>query len=71
MLTPAKGIVGDNALWENGEARIVPLIGDMEEWIEMAWEDHQQNWPECPYVIQKNGKPVYAPRKAWSKACRQ
>ena len=54
---------------KNGEARIVPFIGDMEEWIEMAWEDHVQNWPECPYVIQKHGKPVYDPRKAWNKAC--
>jgi integrase len=54
---------------KNGEARLVPFIGDMEEWIEMAWEDHEQNWPECPYVIQKHGKPVYDPRKAWNKAC--
>jgi integrase len=54
---------------KNGESRIVPFIGDMEEWIEMAWEDHVQNWPECRYVIQKHGKPVYDPRKAWNKAC--
>ena len=54
---------------KNGEARLVPFIGDMEAWIEAAWDDHQQNWPDCPYVIQKDGKPVYDPRKAWTKAC--
>ena len=53
---------------KNGEARIVPFIGDMEDWIEMAWEDHEKNWPDCPYVIQKNGELVYDPRKAWGKA---
>ena len=54
---------------KNGEARLVPFIGDMETWIEAAWADHQQNWPDCPYVIQKDGKPVYDPRRAWTKAC--
>ena len=53
----------------NGEARLIPFIGDMEQWIDAAWDDHQKNWPDCPYVIQKEGKPVYDPRKAWRKAC--
>ena len=57
-------------LAKNGEARYVPFIGDMEEWIEAAWEDHQQNWPDCPYVIHKGGEPVYDPRRAWVKACK-
>ena len=55
---------------KNGEARLVPFIGDMEEWIEAAWDDHEQNWPNCPYVIHKDGKPVYDPRRAWAKACK-
>ena len=55
---------------KNGEARYVPFIGDMGEWIEMAWEDHQRNWPGCPYVIHKVGRPVYDPRRTWAKACK-
>jgi len=55
---------------KNGEARSVPFIGDMEEWIETAWEDHKQNWPDCPYVVHKHGRPVYDLRRAWSKACK-
>ncbi len=54
---------------KNGEARFIPFIGDMEEWLRMAWDEHVYNWPECPYVIQRGGRPVSDPRKAWKKAC--
>ncbi len=54
---------------KNGEARTVPFIEDMEQWLTAAWEDHQRNWPQCPHVIQCAGRPVFDPRKTWKKAC--
>ena len=55
---------------KNGAARTVPFIGDVEEWLRMAQDDHRTNWPACPYVIQSAGKPTYDPRKAWDAACK-
>ncbi len=54
---------------KNGEAREVPFIEDMGEWLQAAWDDHSRNWPDCPYVIQCAGKPVFDPRKTWQNAC--
>ena len=34
----------------------------------MARDERDQAYPECPYVVQRNGKPVYDPRKSWTKA---
>ena len=56
---------------KNGEASVSSkFIGHMEEWIETAWENHERYWPDCPYVIQRDGKPVCDPRKAWTRACK-
>ena len=54
---------------KNGEARTVPFIGDMEAWLRMARDERDLTHPECPYVVQRSGKPVYDPRKSWTKAC--
>jgi integrase len=54
---------------KNGDARTVPFIEDMEQWLRAAWDAHQRDWPQCPYVIQHAGRPVFDPRKTWKRAC--
>jgi len=34
------------------------------------WEDHEKNWPDCPWVFHWNGKPIGSHMKGWSKACK-
>lgn len=54
---------------KNGDARTVPFIEDMETWLRAAWDVHRRDWPQCPYVIQLAGRPVFDPRKTWKRAC--
>ena len=35
----------------------------------MARDERDMAYPEYAYVVQRNGKPVYDPRKSWTKAC--
>jgi integrase len=46
--------------------RFLPIYGDMEAEIEMAIANGSK---ACPFLIQRNGKPVYDWEKAWATAC--
>jgi len=51
-------------------ARTLPIYGEMEKWLKKQWEDHEKNWPDCPWVFHWNGKPIGSHMKGWSKACK-
>jgi integrase len=51
---------------KNRKARFLPIYGDMQAEIEMAIAAGS---PECPYLIQNEGRPVYDWEKAWATAC--
>ena len=46
--------------------RFLPIYGDMEAEIEMAITGGSK---ACPFLIQRDGKPVYDWEKAWATAC--
>jgi integrase len=55
---------------KNGETRVAPFTGELEQWLRAAHDDHLRNWPDCPWVVHSGGAPVYDPRKTWNKARR-
>jgi integrase len=51
---------------KNKEPRYLPIYGDMAAEIEMALSTGS---PECPWLLQHQGRPVYDFEKAWHTAC--
>jgi integrase len=54
---------------KNDQARILPIYGDMKRWLEMLLLEHNENYPDCPWVFQRDGKPIRTFRKTWAEAC--
>lgn len=50
---------------KNGKGRYLPIYGDMGPELEIAIA---AGVPECPYLIQDQGQPVYDFEKAWASA---
>jgi integrase len=60
---------------KNRKARTLPYGGlaELAVVIEAQWQDHRRLASEgtlCPYLFQRNGKPIRDLRKAWSTACK-
>jgi integrase len=53
---------------KNGEGRVLPIYGDLVEWFQIAKEIRDQNYPDCPWVFHRGGKPIKNFRKSWDTA---
>jgi integrase len=59
----------DPGTTKNREGRILPIYGDMVEWLKIEKEIRDQNYPDCPYVFRRGNKPIKNFRKSWKTAC--
>jgi integrase len=55
---------------KNKEGKVVPIFGEMGMFLEMAKAIRDQNYPNCPWVIQENGERVKRFNKSWKTACK-
>ena len=53
---------------KNGEAREIPLVGELYDMLVLQREIRDQRWPECPWVFFRHGKPIKDFREAWDQA---
>jgi len=53
---------------KNKNGRVLPLVGDLLEVVQRAW---QRRRLDCPYLFHLNGQPIGDFRKSWWKACIQ
>ena len=56
---------------KNGEGKSLPIYGEMSKWLTIEKEIRDAQFPECPYVFRRSGKPVKDFRKAWAEACKR
>jgi integrase len=54
---------------KNDEPRTLPMYGEMREWLLMAKEARDLNFPDCLWVFVENGCRIQTFRKAWTSAC--
>ena len=54
---------------KNDEGRLIPLAGELLEMLRMQKSIRDQNWPECPWVFFRCGRPTKTFTGAWSNAC--
>lgn len=64
----AREIRLDPGTTKNRDGRTAPIYGEMYEWLKIAKETRDQNFPACPWVFHRRGKPIKNFRKAWDKA---
>ncbi|MGA7234653.1 MAG: tyrosine-type recombinase/integrase [Bryobacteraceae bacterium] len=56
---------------KNKEARTVPIIsGDMHDLLLAARQERDKNWPDSPWVFNREGEPIKDFRWAWDEACK-
>src|SRR5215471_2128371 len=53
---------------KNGEGRLLPIYGDLEEWLRLAKEIRNENYPDCRWVFHRQGKRIRNFRKSWVNA---
>ncbi|MFL6352276.1 MAG: tyrosine-type recombinase/integrase [Bryobacteraceae bacterium] len=56
---------------KNGEARIVPLMGELFEMLIMQKQLRDQFWPDCEWVFFRHGKRIKDFRGAWEQASKR
>lgn len=56
---------------KNKQGRTLPIYGEMLEWLKMAREIRDAEYPACNAVFQRNGNPMKNFRKAWEAACKR
>ena len=57
---------------KNQDARSVPILhGDMEEFLQAARRERDANWPDSPWVFNRQGEPIKDFRWSWREACRR
>lgn len=54
---------------KNKEPRTLPIYGEMREWLRMARDARDLNFPGCPWIFHENGHRIQTFRKAWASAC--
>ena len=66
----ATRIVLHHGTTKNGDARSLPIYGEMAGWIAMAKGTRDQ-FPDCPFVCHNHGEPLgdSCVKKSWKKAC--
>jgi len=48
--------------------RTAPIYGDMIPWLEHQKEEHDELWPDCPFVFHYRGRPISEHIKGWRRA---
>ncbi len=54
---------------KNEEGRVLPIYGDMVEVLSLQKQQHDLQWPRCPWVFHRCGQPILDFRKSWDQAC--
>jgi len=54
---------------KNKKARVLPIYGEMREWLLMQKDIRDVKFPSCPYVFHHDGQAIVDFRKAWASAC--
>jgi integrase len=65
----ANRIVLDPGTTKNREGRTLPIYGEMREWLLIEKQIRDAQYPACPYVFRRGGKPVKNFHKSWALAC--
>lgn len=52
-------------------ARTLPIYGDMAAFLEMAFAEADQTFPQCCWAFQRHGKRIDAHLTGWRQACEQ
>jgi integrase len=56
---------------KNREGRTLPIYGEMIDWLRIEKEIRDTQFPACPHVFRRGGKPVRNFRKSWAEACKR
>src|SRR5207245_1869961 len=56
---------------KNKRPRVLPVYGEMCEWLPMQRDIRDAKFPECPFVFHRDGQPIVDFRKAWASACKR
>ena len=54
---------------KNKKARVLPVYGEMREWLLIQKDIRDLRFPHCPWVFHHEGQPIVDLRKAWASAC--
>ena len=61
---------GDNpGTTKNDEGRVLPTYGDMVEVLSLQKQQRDLQWPRCPWVFHRCGRPILEFPKSWEQAC--
>ncbi len=52
------------------KARALPVYGEMKHWLEMARQECDLKYPDCPWVFQVNGARMTFNWRTWNNLCR-
>jgi len=55
---------------KNKKPRVLPIYGEMREWLLILREIQDAKFPACPLVFHHDGQPIVEFRKAWASACK-
>jgi integrase len=56
---------------KNKRGRVLPIYGDMREWLRIGKEIRDTKFPDCPHVFHHNGHAIVDFRKTWASACKR
>jgi integrase len=57
---------------KNGDGRMVPILeGDMQDLLTEAKKERDANWPDSPWVFNRQGEQIKDFRWAWEQACKR
>ncbi len=55
---------------KNSHPRTVPIYGEMRPFLELALENRNKDYPECPWVFSYRGRHIGEHLKGWHEACK-
>lgn len=62
----------ENGETKNGEGRMVPILeGDIHDLSSAAKKERDMNWPDSPWVFNRQGEPIKDFRWAAEQACKR
>lgn len=56
---------------KNMEGRVLPIYGEMRQWLQMQKSTRDTKYPSCPYVFHRGGKHIVDFRKFWKSSARR
>jgi integrase len=62
-----KEIVIQRYTTKNKNPRVLPIYGDMMEFLKMAKETRDLQYPNCPWVFQRKGRKMHFDNDLWNK----